>query len=427
MKNKNILIFPCGSEIGLEIHNSLKYFKYFTLFGGSSVNDHGRMVFKNYIDSIPFISEKNYIEKLNEIIDEYKIDFIYPAHDSVVLELADKRDLLNCEVITADYFTCDICRSKKKTYKIFSKISPFLYNDSAEPKEYPIFLKPDVGEGSKGVAKVENKEEIDNLIKKDSSLLILEYLPGKEFTIDCFTDKNKKLIFCNMRERIRTKSGISVNSKTTLNSDSKILEFANLLNEKLNFKGAWFFQVKKDINNNYKLLEVAPRIAGTMCLYRNSGINFPLLSIYVWMDQEVKIINNNLNIEVDRALINRFNVNYDYSTVYVDFDDSLIIKDKINIVLMMFLYQCKNKGKKVILITKHINNIFDSLQKYCISKEIFTKIINLSQNEEKYEYIDEKESIFIDDSFIERYKIHVNCGIPCYDLDMIESLIDWKM
>ena len=31
---KNVLVFPCGSEIGLEINNALKYCKDFVLFGG---------------------------------------------------------------------------------------------------------------------------------------------------------------------------------------------------------------------------------------------------------------------------------------------------------------------------------------------------------------------------------------------------------
>lgn len=39
MKSK-VLVFPCGSEIGLEIHNSLKWSTHIDLWGGSSVNDH---------------------------------------------------------------------------------------------------------------------------------------------------------------------------------------------------------------------------------------------------------------------------------------------------------------------------------------------------------------------------------------------------
>ena len=55
---KNVLVFPCGSEIGLEIHNSLKYSKDFKLYGGSSVDDHGKFVYENYISGHPYYSSE---------------------------------------------------------------------------------------------------------------------------------------------------------------------------------------------------------------------------------------------------------------------------------------------------------------------------------------------------------------------------------
>jgi transposase len=52
-------------------------------------------------------------------------------------------------------------------------------------------------------SKTFTKEEIDFYLKKDSTLLALEFLPGKEYTVDCFTDKNGKLLFAEGRQRIR--------------------------------------------------------------------------------------------------------------------------------------------------------------------------------------------------------------------------------
>ena len=49
IKMKNILVFPCGSEIALEIYKSLEFSTHFTLFGASSVKDHGEFIYKNYI------------------------------------------------------------------------------------------------------------------------------------------------------------------------------------------------------------------------------------------------------------------------------------------------------------------------------------------------------------------------------------------
>lgn len=52
----NILVFPCGSEIALELHRSLKFSRHITLFGANSVDDHGKFVFENYIGGLPFFS-----------------------------------------------------------------------------------------------------------------------------------------------------------------------------------------------------------------------------------------------------------------------------------------------------------------------------------------------------------------------------------
>ena len=92
---------------------------------------------------------------------------------------------------------------------------------------------------------------------------------------------------------------------------------------------------------------------------------------------------------------------------------------------MLFLYQCLNKGKKIILITKHKDIIEQSLKKYKICIDIFDEIISIEQCDKKKEYIS-NNSIFIDDSYSERKDVHDSIGIPCFDVDQIESLIDWR-
>jgi predicted ATP-grasp superfamily ATP-dependent carboligase len=428
LKNKNVLVFPCGSEIGLEINNALRFTKDFTLFGASSVPDHGKFVYKNYIEGLPNVDEDNFIEALNKIVTQYNIDFIFPAHDSVVLKLAQNRDLINAEVITSDKITCEICRSKKKTYEYFKdeSFTPRVFKNYKNVNQYPVFLKPDVGQGSKGVALVQNEEDLIFYINNNANLLILEYLPGEEYTIDCFTDKNQRLRFVGMRERRRIKSGISVNS-ITLKTNEEVKKIAEKINNKLNLRGAWFFQVKKDVNGKFKLLEVAPRIAGTMSLYRNKGVNFPLLSLYDRMGHDVDIIENDYSLEVDRALVNRFSLDYNYEKVYIDFDDTLTYKGQINPLVMMFLYQCLNNRKKIVLVTKHEFNIKETLEKLKIDKNIFDEIIHITKDDHKYKYFkNDVPAIFIDDSYSERRAIYEKFGFPVFDLDSLESLLEWK-
>jgi hypothetical protein len=60
---------------------------------------------------------------------------------------------------------------------------------------------------------------------------------------------------------------------------------ANKINKKLHFRGVWFFQVKENINGDLSLLEIAPRVAGTMALSRLKGVNLPLMSLFDFSGQ----------------------------------------------------------------------------------------------------------------------------------------------
>lgn len=416
---KNVLVFPCGSEIGLEVYRALKYSKDFNLIGGSSLQDHGKFVYENYIENIPFVDDDEFINKINDIIKKYNIDLIIPAHDSVVLKLSQHFNEIDATVVSSNTFACEICRSKKKTYELFKDIlsTPKMYT-LENAIDFPLFLKPDVGQGAKGTKKVSNKEELEFYVNDNKDLLILEYLPNDEYTIDCFTDFNGNLLYCEGRKRNRVSNGISVSSIAVKNK--KFKELALKINDKLNMNGAWFFQLKERASGELTLLEIAPRIAGTMEFQRGYGVNLPLLSLYNALKIPVNILKNNYDLQMDRALSTTFKVNYDYDNVYVDLDDTLIVDGMVNYELVGFLYKCLNRKKKIILISRHIESPEETLNKYKIYN-LFDEIIHLKNKELKSLHILDK-SIFIDDSHSERKDVFNNVGIPVFDVNMIDVL-----
>lgn len=416
---KNVLVFPCGSEIGLEVYRAVEHCKDFNLIGGNSVEDHGRFVYKNYIEDIPFVDDKDFIDKINKIIEEYNIDLIIPAHDSVVLKLAQNFDKINAIVVTSSEFACEICRSKKKTYDLFKDILPIpaIYKlNEVEEKDFPLFLKPDVGQGAKGTKKVNNLNELQNNYQTDH--LILEYLPGDEYTIDCFTNYKGELMYCSGRIRSRISNGISVNCKEV--KDECFIELANKINNKLKMNGAWFFQLKRRKNGELVLMEIATRIAGTMEFQRGYGVNLALMSLYNALLIDISILKNNYKLEFDRALAGAFKIDIDYDTVYIDFDDTIILDKKVNINAIAFLYKCLNQNKKIILLTRHRQNILETLEEYKIGN-IFDDIINVGEKDKSY-YIKEEKAIFIDDSFRERKDVYEKRQIPVFDIDMLNFL-----
>jgi hypothetical protein len=424
MAKRNVLVFPCGSEIGLEIFRSVRFSTHFNLIGGSSTDDHGRFVYDHYIPNIPFVDDDRFASEIARIVRENDIDLIMPAHDSVVLALAKMSDqgTLECKLVTSPLETCEIARSKRATYRKLDGIIPVpAIFDDVSTAQYPAFLKPDVGQGSKGVYRAANAFEASFHLERDPSLLLLEYLPGREFTVDCFTNGARELVYSGGRSRARIVNGISVRSEPI--SDDRFPSLARKINETIAMRGAWFFQVKERADGELVLMEIAPRVAGTMSVSRALGANLPLLSLFDALDIAVTVSPNDYNVVTDRALRSRYSHTLSYERVYLDFDDTVVSDGWVNTAVMAFVFQCRNNRVPVSLITRHAADLDRSLQELCLER-LFDEVIWLKNGESKVGQIVERNSIFIDDSFAERREVHEKCGIPVFDTHMIDVLLE---
>ncbi|HEY4963520.1 MAG TPA: ATP-grasp domain-containing protein [Candidatus Saccharimonadales bacterium] len=421
---KNILVFPCGSEIALEIYRSLKYSTHFNLIGGSSINDHGKFIFDDYLGGLPFITDDNFIPVMKGIVEDRNIDAIYPAMDAVIVELKKHEDELGCKIISADLSVVETCLSKSKTYAELDGIIkvPKIFKAS-EVRYFPVFGKPDVGYGSRGGKKITSVKTLDEFVSSSPESILCEFLPGDEYTVDCFTNKDGELLYFMPRVRQRVMNGISVNTVPYYDDMPEFAEIVRATNQKINFRGAWFLQLKRDSNGKLTLLEIAARLGGSSSLSRGKGVNFAQLTLFDAFGYDVSVVDNDYAIELDRALDTVYKIDIEYEEVFCDFDDCLLIDEKyINTELIAFLYQCINEGKKITLLTKHVNDIDETLYKFRLTG-IFDRVIHVNSEDEKPDYVDNVNAIFIDDSFAERAAVRSELGIPVFSVDMVRCLL----
>lgn len=424
---KKLLVFPCGSEVALEIHRSLRYSTHFDLIGASSVDDHGKFVFNNYIGNIPFHTDSEFIASLKEIVKKEKIDAIFPAMDAVARTLKINEDELGCIIIGSSPETTTLCSSKLATYKRLEGkvLCPRWSHDLNEVSHYPVFIKPDEGYGSRDVLCAPSKESAHKFIAKnpDTQFVFCEYLPGDEYTVDCFSNSQGELMFNGVRERTRVSNGISVSTIETEKHSDAFQRTAKTINNILRPRGAWFFQMKENASGEPALLEVAARLGGSSSYFRAKGVNFALLSAFDAFGIAVNVDVNDYKVEMDRALCSRFKLGFQYEQAYIDFDDCLLLGDHVNTELVGFIFQARNQGIRVILITRHAGDLVHVLRKHRIS-DIFDEVIHIKDSRPKSEFINCKKSIFIDDSFLEREEVKRVHGIPVFSPDMIESLVN---
>jgi hypothetical protein len=429
IEKTNVMIFPAGAEIAIEIFHSLRYNLHFDVYGVSGKSDHAAFLYDSdhYLEGDYYIDKPDFIENLNKIIREKNIKFIFPAHDTVALFLKENEGQLEAKVLSSDLQTATIARDKTLIYNLFSKneFCPIVYKSPYNNIEFPVFIKPNKGQGGKGAFIAANQPEFDDIIGKTDDMVVTELLPGEELSVDCFTDRHGKLLFIGPRTRERVQIGISFRSnKQPLTAD--IEKIAKTINEKVKIRGTWFFQVKRDKNNIYKLLEFAVRQASTMGLFRQVGVNFALLSLFDMMDKDVEVLVNEYQITLDRCLYNRYKIEAEYDKAYIDFDDTIIVDDQVNLDAVRYIYYCKNKKIKTILLTKHRFDLDETLKNYNMSRDMFDEVIHISMEDDKTKYIDPNGSVFIDNHFPDRKKIQQALNIPVFDVDALDSLIENK-
>ena len=425
------IIFPAASTVTVEILDSLNNHKGIHLIGvNSHINYENKILFTTTYNNCPLIeNEMECIQYLLDIAVDNCCNFIIPTMDYTHLILSKHESIFmghNIKIISSSYDTNKICISKEETYnKLYNVIDiPSRYNiNNISSLIFPLFIKPKVGYGSRNCCIVNNTDELTE--KYNDSYLILEYLPNDEFTIDCFTYKSK-LLYINIRKRILYKNGLSVITQT-INDDKMyaiIMNFANKINDTLDFTGAWFFQVKYDKNNICKLLEVSTRIAGASSINRLHSCNLILLTLYYHFNYPVEIIYNNINFKVNKIFNNYVEIsNFNkYNNIYIDLDDTLLIDSKINIKAISMIYNFLNLNKNIYLISRHKYDIIETLNKYKIDKHIFKDIIHVKDDRKKSDYVKEY-SIFIDDSFRERNDVKNVNNVLVFDNDFFNFIL----
>lgn len=435
MAKQNVLVFPSATYPAIQIINCLKNNPRFHVIAGGSYPNHAEFVCDDSIDEIPYISSDNFWVYLKEYIEKNEIRFIIPTDETAAMLLKGREKELSVVVVCSTYDTTRLCRYKSLTYEALKgeKYTPTIYDPIQLDliRDYPVFIKPDSSQGSRGATVIKSKEQLLQIDDLDK-YVICEYLPGEEYTVDCFTDKEGKLLFCNPRVRTRLMNGITARGHS-VELSQEFNEIVLSINKKIRFRGYWYLQLKRDSSGSLKLLEICTRFAGSFAISKGLGVNLPLLALCDFAGFPVEVITNDYVVECDKTYIDRYNLHLNYNHVYVDYDDTLTIKDgkAVNPYVIGFLYECKFKGIKISLVTRHKDTfheeLSDSFHRLSIAQSLFDEIIELKWNERKVDVMKQiEDSIFIDNSFKERKEIHDALGIPAFDVTNIDSLFDWR-
>lgn len=346
----NVFVFPTRNEPGLEIVQALAKSNKIRLFGGSSYDsqyDPARHLLQNYV-LCPGYQDAGFKETFLGHMREHAIDLVFPAWDPLVALFSEWR-VPGLTFVTPRAEIAHLVLSKRDTYAVLKDIirTPAVYDGS--DISLPVFAKPDRDSGSRNIMKVDTPTEF--ALARERGLLLCEYLPGPEYTVDCVSDLEGRLLFAQARHRAVINRGIALGTEAV--DHPGILESVSRIAERLRIEGPWFAQFKENAGGEPVLMEINGRIAGSMTLTRMAGVNIPLIAAFLYSGEKVRIpqprqgavITRHLQTHVDTA---------PFDLVIWDWDDTLIRKDgKPDPRAMACVFDLHNRGIAQTLITRN--------------------------------------------------------------------------
>lgn len=419
-----VLVFPAEAENAFELFQALRYSTRFEIWGASSRPGYGSWLFPRYRDDLPNIDEQNFLAEFNRFVEDNRIALVFATHDQVAMFLAEQGSALKASLVGSGAECARLCRDKRLLYASLADeaFCPRTYAHPHAVEQWPVFIKPSRGQGGVGGARANDMQTLLQLWHETSEPVICEYLSGEEFTIECFSDRHGRLLFAGPRSRDVVKMGIAFESRT-VPLDAETQRIADTLNARLKPRGLWFFQTKRSGTDALKLLEVSCRAAGTMGLYRQQGVNLPLLAAYDALGLDVRVLQNKFPVALRRRLLSSYRIDHSFHTVYVDYDDTVIVDGEVNALLMQFLYACRNRQKKLVLISRHAGDLQAHMRAFRVFPEFFDQIHHIADTERKSDYVNESDAIFIDNLFVEREEVLARTGVPVFDVDAVEGLL----
>lgn len=228
---------------------------------------------------VPRADDASYEKIIEKIIKENGIEYYIPLIDEEILKAHSLALWLpGLKLISPRREFVSLCLNKYDLMKAFSarnisSTRTVLGGNFDFEIDFPLFIKPIKGRGSRGIMKVGSREQFDSYFilseygKKD--VIVQECLEGTEYTVSVAVNNKNKIIGV-VPKKILQKKGITQHALTERNP--KIETLCKRIVSEFNPCGPFNVQLK-DTAEGIKIFEVNPRFSTTSILSCEAGVN----------------------------------------------------------------------------------------------------------------------------------------------------------
>lgn len=290
MKSR-ILLFGGGLQ-SLTLSRGLKDYKnyVFNIADKDAVGKYARYIDKFFVIKLKGYQATDFIHFINE----YHIELVIPTEDeyaewlsinktlihsltSVKLAVADKELFQN--VINKEYLLT-FCERNNIPHPQTKKLNLKTISELKNVIKFPILIKPNISNGSRGICKVHSYDELvskaSEIVSSFGNCTIQEFIKNDHYynvMLYRYDDGSWGPEVATKITRFYPINGGSSSFCTTIDNNKLIQLCKNLL-EKLNWVGFADFDVLEKDMEDFRIIEINPRVPASLHAAYVSGINF---------------------------------------------------------------------------------------------------------------------------------------------------------
>ncbi|TQQ79321.1 ATP-grasp domain-containing protein [Halonotius terrestris] len=263
--------------------------------------------------TVPAGDDEAFVPRLAEIADHVDADVILPLTTAEIEPLAANRDAFKGTVMVSETEALGVANDKGQLYEFLDSegfaAAPDYRRVDTEAEfvaavedlgypENPVCFKPPVASGMRGFRVLdESTDRLTRLLesKPDTAvttldemrpilasaeefpeLAVMEYLPGEEYSVDVLA-MGEDVGPVIPRSRTRTRAGISFEGTVERRED--LIAAATEISQQLGLEYNINIQFKYDADGEPKVIEINPRVSGTIIMCVGAGANMPYLGV----------------------------------------------------------------------------------------------------------------------------------------------------
>lgn len=344
MKSVTVLLTASGSQFAPGIIRCLKNNeeRNIRVIGCDMSDDPTCKYLVDKFYKVPSAKHNDFASTVVNICKEEGVDIYLPqmsAELPVLLAHLEEFEKVGTVVSLTCHDTLSIANDKLKLFEHLKihgiEIPHFVRVDSIDGFEValkelgypqkPVCMKVPDSSGSKGIRVIDaNKSRFDIFVsekpsslvvsKEDMistlmqakdfpSLLLMEYMPGDEYTIGLVADKGKVLYMGGRRSPVMQ---MSIAQESIVEYNERAYSIASQVVESLQLDGNIGMDFMFDENGVAQLMEINPRIDATVSLFAAAGLNLPYLRIKQLLGDELPKVSINYGTRLKRRYLETF-------------------------------------------------------------------------------------------------------------------------